>query len=129
MVLRSTRSRARGLQRGEGMFGCILWALVLAVAVMIAWEAVPVKVASAKLYDFMEDTARFPGKRSEATIKKEILAQAKELDLPVEAEDVEVQKSKDRIKMKVEYTVPLEFPGYTYQWNFEHVVDRPIFIF
>ncbi|MCB1055830.1 MAG: hypothetical protein KDD11_10010 [Acidobacteria bacterium] len=111
------------------MFGCLLWAVVLAVALMIAWKAVPVKVASAKLYDYMEEIARFPGKRSEANIKKAILAQADELELPVEPEDVEVQLSRDKIKMKVEYTVPLEFPGYTYDWHFEHVVDRPIFIF
>lgn len=30
--------------------------------------------------------------------------------------------------MEVEYTIPVEFPGYTYQWNFHHKLDRPIFI-
>jgi hypothetical protein len=30
--------------------------------------------------------------------------------------------------MTVSYVVFLEFPGYTYEWNIEHELDRPIFI-
>jgi len=30
--------------------------------------------------------------------------------------------------MSAQFTVPLEFPGYTYEWEFDLQVDRPIFI-
>ena len=30
--------------------------------------------------------------------------------------------------MKAVFTVPLEFPGYTYEWDFDLEVERPIFI-
>ena len=39
------------------------------------------------------------------------------------------QRNGDRLRMRATYTVPLEFPGYTYHWNFDHQVDVPIFIF
>lgn len=128
MVRVQRRNRSRG-QRGEGMIGCLLWAAVLIVAVVIAWEAVPVKVASASLYDYMEEVARFPGRKSEARIKKDLIKKAADLNIELEPKNVEVQKTRDRIKMKVTYTVPLEFPGYTYYWDFDQSIDRPIFIF
>ena len=38
--------RRRNAERGEGNLGCILWLVVLGLAVMIAWKAIPVKVAA-----------------------------------------------------------------------------------
>ena len=40
-----------------------------------------------------------------------------------------VEKAGGRIKMEARFTVPLEFPGYVYYWDFDLQVDRPIFIF
>jgi hypothetical protein len=119
--------RRRG-ESGNGRIGCILWALGLAVVVLICWKAVPVKIASAELYDFMEEQAKFSGLSQEA-MKKGILLRARELDLPVQEKQVSVERFGDRIRMRVTYTVPLEFPGYTYYWNFNHEVDRTVFYF
>ena len=33
-----------------------------------------------------------------------------------------------RIKIRATYTIPVELPGYTYYWDFEHIIDRPVFI-
>lgn len=119
----------RSAQKGEGNLGCILWVLALAIVVLIAWEAVPVKIASAQLYDFMVEQAKFAANSSPETIEKRILFRARELELPVEGRDVSVERIGDRIRMKVSYTVELEYPFYTYVWEFDHEVDRPIFIF
>jgi len=35
----------------------------------------------------------------------------------------------DKIRMRVQFMVPLEFPGYTYEWEFDLRVDRSIYIF
>lgn len=121
--------RRRIAERGEGNLGCILWLLVLGLAILIAWKAVPVKIASAELHDFMEEVARATGVNSTSEeVKKAILQRAAELKLPVNKEDVTVEKQGDRIRMRAEYVVPVEFPGYTYQWHFVHELDRPIFI-
>lgn len=121
--------RRRSSERGEGNLGCVIWTVVLIVGVLIAWKAIPVKVASAELYDHLDELARFAAARdSEETLKKKILARATELGLPVDKENVTVSKANDRIRMKVSYMVLLEFPGYTYEWNIDHELDRPIFI-
>ncbi|MEA2563744.1 MAG: hypothetical protein QOH06_5248 [Acidobacteriota bacterium] len=121
--------RRRIAERGEGNLGCIVWLLVLGLAVMICVKVVPVKIASAELYDYMDEVARSAGVNSTAEdAEKAILRRAADLKLPVDKDHVTVVRDGDRLRMHVEYTVPVEFPGYTYQWNFVHDMDRPIFI-
>ncbi|HWM91411.1 MAG TPA: hypothetical protein VN493_11660 [Thermoanaerobaculia bacterium] len=116
-------------ERGEGNLGCILWLLVLGLAVLIAWKAVPVKIASAEMYDFMDEMARSVGANTTAEdVEKAILQRAAELKLPLDKDHVKVERIGDRIRMRAEYTVPVEFPGYTHQWHFVHELDRPVFI-
>jgi hypothetical protein len=121
--------RKRIAERGEGNLGCILWLLVLGLAVLISWKLVPVKVASAELYDFMDEQAKFASANTTAEdVKKNILQRAAELKLPLDKDHVKVERIGDRILMEADYTVPVEFPGYTYNWHFHHELDRPIFI-
>jgi len=121
--------RRRTAERGEGNLGCIVWLLVLGLAVMICVKAVPVKIASAEMYDYMDEVARSTGVNTTAEeVKKAILQRAADLKLPVNKDQVSVVREGDRLKMRAEYTVPLEFPGYTYNWHFVHELDRPIFI-
>ena len=121
--------RRRTAERGEGNLGCILWVLVLAVAVLIAWKAIPVKVNSSELADYLDELARFNAARESAEdLQARILTRANELNLPVTKEGVTIQLSRDRVRMIVDYTVPVNFPGYTYNWHFHHELDRPIFI-
>jgi hypothetical protein len=127
--------RRRWSQRGEGNLGCIFWTAVLAVVVLVAWKMVPVKIKSAELYDFMVDQAGYASNASNSApvIKKRILSKARELDLPLDKDHLTVERTSDnlggRIKMRATYTVPVDFPGYTYLWSFDHEVDRPVYIF
>jgi hypothetical protein len=120
--------RRRG-ERGEGNLGCILWLLALGLVTLIAWKAVPVKIQSTQLYDFMDEQAKFAAARTPPDeIAKAIVNRAHQLDIPLERDGVHVTRDGDRIFMDVDYTIPLEFPGYTYQWHFHQKLDRPIFI-
>jgi hypothetical protein len=119
----------RTAERGEGNLGCIVWVLLLALGVLIAWKTIPVKMSSAEIYDYMDELARFSaGHEPPEDIKKQILARAYELRLPLDKEHVMVERVGDRIRMSIDYTFPVEFPGYTYNWHFHHELDRPIFI-
>lgn len=118
-------------QRGDTKLGCIIWLVILAIAVLIAVKMVPVKIKSAQLYDFMVEQANFAANSKPETIKKRILRAARDLDLPLSEKQVKVEitGNRSRIRMQATYTVEVEFPGYTYVWDFDHVVDRPIYIF
>lgn len=119
----------RTAERGEGNLGCIVWLLVLAVAVMISWKMIPVKVNNAELVDFMTEVAQFQSaQKTPEEIKLIILTRAGELGIPLTKENIVVTKTRDRVRMTVDYTMPVQFPGYTYNWHFRHELDRPIFI-
>ena len=113
---------------GEGKIGCIIWLLALIAVVGIAAKLIPVKIRSAELYDFMEEQAMFAGRRGPEQLKKSILNRAEELELPLTKKNLSIKRTGGRIRMRATYTVPVEFPGYTYHWKFEHVIDRPVFI-
>jgi hypothetical protein len=121
--------RKRIAERGEGNLGCVLWLLVLGLAVLISWKMVPVKIASAELYDFMDEQARAAGVNTTADdVRKNILTRAAQLNLPLDKDHVTVVRIGDNIRMTAEYTVPVQFPGYTFNWHFRHELDRPIFV-
>ncbi|MDQ1348038.1 MAG: hypothetical protein QG573_1412 [Acidobacteriota bacterium] len=118
----------RQRQAGDGKLGCILWSLLLIAGVMVAWKAVPVKIATSELYDFMVEQAKWAGNTPSEVLQKRIVSKANELNLPVDPKFVTAEKPGDKIRMKAVFTVPLEFPGYTYEWDFDLEVERPIFI-
>lgn len=115
--------------RGEGKIGCIFWVLVLLVAGMIAVKVVPVKIQSAEFYDYMEEQAKFGLQATPEGIKQQILQKARDLDLPVKADNLTVQRVAEEIRIHCKYQVPIEFPGYTYVWKFDEKINRPLFYF
>ena len=121
-----TRGRS---QAGEGKLGCILWTLALAALVLAAWKMIPVKVATSELYDFMVEQAKWAATTPPEQLQKGIVAEAKRLNLPVDPQDVRVVSEGGHIKMSARFTVPIDFPIRTYNWDFNLEVDRPIFTF
>ena len=113
---------------GDSKLGCILWLLILFAFAMVTWKAVPVKVHSSELLDYMTEQAQYASRASGEQLKLRILKRAEELNLPLEAKNLKVDRGEKRVRMVCHYTVPLEFPGYTYYWEFKHEVDRPVFI-
>jgi hypothetical protein len=116
-------------ERGEGNIGCILWVLVLILVVMVAWKAIPAKLSTTKLYDYMDELAKFnAASKPPDELKKMILNRAKDLDITVDPNNVVVARKGDSIHMDIQYQMPVTVLGFTYQWNFHQTLDRPIFI-
>ena len=114
-------------ERGEGQFGCIIGLIILIAAGWIAFKMIPVKVKAADLRRTVTDSARSAGQMKDPAIRGNILGKARLLDLPVTNSDIKIQRARERIRVQVNYVVPVEFPGYTYQWSFEHVAENPVF--
>ena len=115
-------------QRGEGRAGCIFWLAVLLVTILVGVKAVPVKYKSSQLYDYMYEQAKYAQLAKPDQIQRAILRKANELGLPLQKKNLKVEKRGERIRIHATYTVNLEYPGYTYVWNFEEEIDEPIFI-
>lgn len=115
-------------QAGDSKLGCILWTLLLGAGVLIGWKAIPVKISTSELYDYMVEQAKWAGNTPAEVLEKRIYNKGNELGLPLDPKQVKVEKPTDKVRMRAVFTVPLEFPGYTYEWKFDLQVERPIFI-
>jgi hypothetical protein len=115
-------------ERGEGQFGCLVGLVCILIAALVAYKMIPVKVKAADLRETIEAESRSAGQHSDGQIRKQILAKAQKNELPVADKDIQITRGSSEIRIKVAYTVPVNFPGgYTYNWNFSVETDNPIF--
>ena len=114
-------------QRGEGQFGCVVGLLLLLAAIFVAYKMEPIKVKAAELRGEIVDEAKHAGTRKDPQIIKAILLKAEQNGLPVTRDDIKIVRAANTIRVDVEYVVPVEFPGYTYEWHFHHSAENPIF--
>lgn len=114
-------------ERGESQFGCLLGLILLGIAIFIAWKMIPVKVKAAEMRQTVVDEAKSAGTHNDERIRAAIMAKAREDSLPLTEEDIHIVRANGEITVTVNYTVPIAFPGYTYQWHITHSANNPIF--
>lgn len=114
-------------EKGEGQMGCVVGLIVLALGIFIAYKMIPVKVKAAELRQEVVDEAKSAGTHGDDKIRANILRKAREDELPVTEDNIKINRANNEITVDVEYTVPVEFPGYTYQWHIHHTATNPIF--
>lgn len=116
-------------QRGDVPIGCLIGFLVAVIVAVIAIKVVPVMV---RVGEFDKEVKALADRanRIEYTdkrIEKMLTEKAEDLDIPVNAKSIWIKRSSTRIKVRVTYDYPIDFPGYTYVWHKEHYEDRPLF--
>ena len=115
----------RNRQRGESQFGCLVGLIFLLAAGVLAYKLIPVKVKAADMRDTVVDEAK--SDHSERIIIKNLLRKAEELEFPITQENIRIKRSSTYITIDVEYTVPVDLPGFTYNWSFHHHTENPRF--
>ena len=114
-------------ERGEGQLGCLVGLIVLALGIFIAWKMVPIKVKAAEVRGVVVDEAKSAGTHSDKVIMGNILSKAHDDNIPLTEDNVKITRAAGNISIEVHYVIPVEFPGYVYQWHFDHSVSNPIF--
>jgi hypothetical protein len=123
----------RGIDRrgeaGEGRTGTFFALIVLGVGIYLGMKFVPVMINVYAFRDYLDEQAKFAAlpHHDDEMVKNNILHKARELDLPVGAKDVLVERSSSRIDIRANYTVPVVTPVYTYNWEFHEAIDAPLF--
>lgn len=117
----------RSGERGEGKVGCVISLILFIAAVFVAFKMIPVKVRAADMRQTIVDEAKAAGNRGDVRIRRAIMTKAQELELPLSDKGLVINRGHSKIKITADYTVPIEFPGYTYQWKFHHEYENPIF--
>ena len=120
--------RGRGA-RGAINFGCIVWLAIVALVGYLAYKIVPVKVQASQFQDFLMDESGFGSIKSVQQIEQEVLAKARELNIPVRKDNLTVKRTREYILIEAHYSITIDFFGgsYKYVWQFDPVAQRPIF--
>ena len=118
----------RMAERGEGRVGTLLGLSVLVLTIYLGVKVVPVMVNAYAFRDYIEQETRFAAlsKKDEDVVKR-VLRKAQELELPVQAKNIRVNRSASHFDIDVRYTVPIETPIYTYNWDFNEQYRAPLF--
>ena len=116
-------------QRGDVPVGCLVGFVVAVVVGLIAIKTVPVLVS---VGEFDKEVKAYADRASrpdydDKRIRKDLAAIADDLDIPIDAKDIWINRTDNRIKIRITYDYPITFPGYTYVWHKEHFEDRPLF--
>ena len=119
--------RRKRSERGEGQMGCIFGLVLMAIGIFIAFKMVPVKVRAAEMRQEVVDQAKAGGMRSDARIMQALLRKAEDENLPVTEDNIVIHRTANTISVDVDYVVPVDFPGYKYQWAFHHHAENPMF--
>lgn len=114
-------------QKGEGKAGVIFWLLVFLAAGAVGKEWIPAKISDMQLKDHIEELAKlYPRKKAEFYTDM-IMRRAKDLDIPLERKKVIVDKTGQRVRVKLEYTQPLDLIFTTWNLTFKTDMERDIF--
>ncbi len=120
--------RQRWTEKGEGKIGCIFWALLGLIFLLIAVKVVPIKIATMKLENHMLELAMSAARHRDRTFfEREISKKAKSLNLEIPKKQIRVKKYPERVVMDVKFTVPVDILSYTYDWNIHLHLDRDVF--
>jgi len=99
----------------------LLWVAVIAVGLYLAFMLLPPYVNNYQFQDDLTAMARmntYAQNRTAEDIRNEVLAKAKEYKLPVKPEQIEVERTQVGVNIAVNYNVPVQVPGYTFNLKF-----------
>ena len=121
--------RTKRGERGAATFGCIVWLVILALVGYLMYKIVPVKVENSAFADFLQEEAAFGSIKSPQQLQAEILRKAKDMNIPVDRDNLTIKKTKESITIEAHYEVVVDFfnGSYKYVWKFDPVFSRPLF--
>jgi hypothetical protein len=95
-------------------------AAVLVALVVMGARLVPIYVHNIELQQFVEDVAHRAAAptSSDDILRTWVLDKAADLDLPVKADNVLIQRSPDSVRIVVRYVVRVDMPLYTVNLHF-----------
>ena len=101
-----------------------LWRLIAAILVLAAMAVVlltlaPVYLEDYQLRQYIRTVVRAPNTPDE-TLRAEVLARARQLDLPVQPGDVQISHPDGKLKLQLKYAVQMDFPLYQVDLHFHN---------
>jgi len=116
-------------ERGSARLKFIIVIAIIGVGAYIAYMFIPVLYQAYLFKDLMQhdvDVASSQG-YPPTWVKDQLVKSAPEYGVPTDAVINPTQRD-NRIEVTVQYVIPIEFPGYTYEYSFDHTVKSTAFL-
>ena len=113
--------RNRHEERGSARLKLLLVLIVIAIVAYTGYVYIPVSYNAYLFKDLMQqkvNTAAALGHPAN-WVHEQLVKSAPEYDIPTDAEIIPAVKD-GRVEVHVQYKKPVEFPGYIYEYTFDH---------
>jgi len=105
---------------GRATLKSILWLVFIVAVIYSGIKIIPVYVNSYELEDYIRQQNPYwvTQRASADAIRNNILAKARDMDMPLSPEDVKVEIGGGRTTVNLDYTVPIDLKVYTLKLHF-----------
>ena len=119
----------RSSERGSGRVQFFIVMTVIVATAYAAYLYVPVAFHAHTYKDLMQHYADVSATQGypPSWAGAQLLKSSPEYDVPANAIITPLRRD-DRIEVRVQYVKPIEFPGYTYNYEFDHTVKSTAFL-
>ena len=125
-----TSTQQRNSELGGARLKFLIVAAILACVAYTGYQMIPVFYRDYQLKDLMQnevDTAANMGKPS-SWIKDQLVKNSPEYGVPEDAVITPVQQQDNRMEVRVQFTQPIEFPGFVYNHEFDYTAKSTTFL-
>jgi hypothetical protein len=122
-------TKQRTSERGSARLKFIIVIAIIGVGAYLGYMYIPVAYQAYLFKDLMQhdvDVASSQGYPA-TWVRDQLVKSAPEYGVPADAVIDPAQRD-NRIEVTVRYTKPIEFPGYTYEYSFDHTVKSTAFL-
>jgi hypothetical protein len=119
----------RRSERGGARLKFIIVLAVMALVAYSGYQFIPVAYQAYQIKDLMQhdvDTAVALG-RPTSWIKEQLVKSSPDYGIPPDAIITPTQQD-NRMQVRVQYTQPIEFPGFVYNYEFDHTARSATFL-
>jgi len=122
-------SMPRKSERGSARLKFLVGVLVIGAVAYAGYMYVPVAYNAYLFKDLMQQKANAAvGLGHPPTwVKEQLVKSATDYNIPSDVEITSAVQDK-RMEVRAQYSMPIQFPGYTYQYNFDHTVKSTDFL-
>lgn len=116
-------------ERGSGRLQFLIVMTVIVAVAYAGYLYVPVSFRAHTYKDLMQHYANVAATQGYAPswAGEQLLKSSAEYDVPQNAVITPIRRD-ERVEVRVQYVKPIEFPGYTYNYEFDHTVKSTAFL-
>ena len=120
---------ARRSERGGARLKFLIVVAIIAAVAYAGYQFIPIAYQAYQLKDLMQhdvDTAVATGKSS-TWVQDQLVKSSEEYGIPANAVITPSQQD-NRMQVRVQFTKPVEFPGFVYNYEFDYTAKSSTFL-